>query len=249
MGRYETITKILIDDVKERMDVKELFPAKTPKATEMVLQDPYAFLIATCLDRGTKADVIWTIPYDLHRTLGHLDVKKFAAMDVNALDRVIRSLPHKPRYVNDAARTVMDLSRMIRDRFDGNAEKLWRERSPMEFERDLRSLHGVGPGIASMATNLLVRRDDEVFSGANLQYVDIKPDVHTVRVLYRLGVAVSQDENAAVDAARKLSPSYPGHVDGPLWWIGRKWCRASEPDCSACPMRNSCKHAQEAGVA
>jgi endonuclease III len=70
--------------------------------------------------------------------------------------------------------------------------------------------------------------------------MDIKPDVHTVRVLYRLGASESATEQAAIAATRRMNPSYPGEIDGALWGIGRKWCRATNPICSECPLTAVC---------
>lgn len=44
------------------IDPRALFPVLIAAAAELALSDPYAFALATCLDRGTKADIIWTIP-------------------------------------------------------------------------------------------------------------------------------------------------------------------------------------------
>ena len=243
--RRDAIRDVLLNEVKKQIGVRELMLAETEAATTLVLEDPYAFLIASCLDRRAKAERIWTIPHDLQQKLGTLDVVDIASRTLNNLDAIIRSLPRKPTLVNDAPRTILDLSRMIRDRFGARAENMWEDRSPAEFERDLRSIHGVGPGIASMTTNLLVRRYGDVFSENDLHTVDIKPDTHTRRVLHRLGVAANDSHTAAVEAARRLNPSFPGAIDGPLWWIGRQWCHASIPDCRACPLAHRCEHAHE----
>ena len=242
--RRAAIREILLDDVKTRIDIRELCRAETSDATTLVLEDPYAFLIASCLDRGTNAETIWTIPYDLRQKLGALDVVDIAA--TSHLDAVIRSLPHRPRWVHDAPRTILDLSQMICDRFDRRAENVWKDRSPAEFERDLRSIHGVGSGIASMTTNLLIRRYDNVFSENDLHTVDIKPDIHTRKVLYRLGIAANDSDITAVEAARQLNPPFPGALDGPLWWVGRQWCHRSTPNCEACPLVHRCKHGHQA---
>jgi hypothetical protein len=58
-------------------------------------------------------------------------------------------------------------------------------------------------------------------------FMDIKPDVHTMRVLYRLGVSENQNETSAIWSARKMNPSFPGELDNPLWAIGRNWCKAT----------------------
>jgi endonuclease III len=70
--------------------------------------------------------------------------------------------------------------------------------------------------------------------------MDIKPDMHTCRVLFRLGVARDASTTSAIEGARWLSPEYPGEVDGPLWLIGRRWCRPAVPRCGECLVGEAC---------
>lgn len=78
-------------------------------------------------------------------------------------------------------------------------------------------------------------------SATERENMDIKPDVHTVRVLYRLGVSASMTVDAALDASRWMNPAFPGKVDGALWEIGRRWCRPTDPDCGECVVRDVCE--------
>ena len=79
------------------------------------------------------------------------------------------------------------------------------------------------------------------FSDLDRKKMDIKPDVHTIRVLYRLGISKELSEKAAIEAARKMNPKYPGQLDAPLWNIGRSWCFARKPDCVHCPVETVCQ--------
>jgi len=101
-------------------------------------------------------------------------------------------------------------------------------------------VYGVGRGIANLALILIESAYDFTFSDLDHTQMDIKPDVHTTRVLYRLGVAKREDTNDAIQAARMLNPSYPAKVDAALWYIGREFCRPSNPDCFHCPMHDIC---------
>lgn len=76
---------------------EELLPTVIPQAASLVATDPYAFAIATCLDRGTKADIIWTIPYDMKNDLGHLDPQRIYKMSLDELTDLFARLPRKPR--------------------------------------------------------------------------------------------------------------------------------------------------------
>jgi endonuclease III len=233
------LTRALLEH-GERIPRAELFPVLVPEAAELIAADPYAFLIATCLDRGTRAEVVWTIPYDLKRRLGHLNPRRVATLSTETLAGLLQDLPREPRYINDAPRTVQELTAMICQRFDGKAARLWEGRKASDVRADLRRIHGVGPGIASMAVQLIEKVFGVRFADNERPTFDIKPDTHTMRVLYRLGVAESIDPAAAIEASRRLLPSCPGELDATLWHVGRTWCLANNPTCDTCPMAEVC---------
>jgi len=217
-----------------------LFPIIVPEAAPLIETDPYAFLIAVCLDRGTKAQVVWTIPYDIIMKLGHLDPQLIYKMSLDELAELFLQLPRKPRYVNDAPKTVRDLTRLVVEEYNGEASKVWEGKRAADVNRTLMSIHGVGPGIANMGVLLIEKAFGVRFSDLDRTRMDIKPDVHTVRVLYRLGASEAQTIQAAIEATRRMNPSFPGGLDGALWEIGRRFCFASDPDCPKCPMNKSC---------
>jgi endonuclease III len=219
---------------------ESLFPTVIPEAAPLIATNPYAFLIAVCLDRGTKAQIIWTIPYDMKMKMGHLDPDLIYQMSLVELALLISQLPRKPRYVNDAPKTIQDLTRFVIEKCSGDASLVWEGRRAADVNRILRSIHGVGPGIANMGVLLIEKAFDVRFSDLDRTRMDIKPDVHTVRVLYRLGASEAPTIEAALDATRCMYPAFPGGLDGALWEIGRRWCFASKPNCGSCPMRNNC---------
>jgi endonuclease III len=217
-----------------------LFPTLIPDAARLNVADPYAFALAVCLDRGAKAEVIWTIPFYMKNDLGHLEPEKIYLMSLDELTSLIERLPRKPRYVNDAPKTIGDLTRIVVEECAGNAARIWEGKRSGEVIHTFESIHGVGTGIANMGVLLIEKAFDVRFSDLDHTDIDIKPDVHTMRVLYRLGVSEAQNESVAVAAARRMHPAYPGELDGALWVIGRRWCRANTPECSVCPMVDVC---------
>jgi endonuclease III len=232
---------VALRNIGQRIEIAEFFPAVIPGASAFAVSNPYAFLVASCLDRGTKSEIIWTIPFDLNQELGHLDARAVAAMPLAELDAVFKTLPRKPRYLNDAAQTILGLSRLIVDDYAGDARHFISSCTAEEFQIRLKSLKGVGPGIASMTVQLVLRVYGPLFRSIDLSKLDIKPDVHTRRVLYRLGVTQSDTDEAAVAGARLLNPEDPGGLDASLWWIGNKWCRAQSPNCSDCAVLEHCQ--------
>jgi len=244
MGDPVKITNKLLDFGKT-IDPKELFPVVIPEAAEFTIENPYAFSMAISLDRQTKADIIWTIPYDIFKYLDHLDPNRFYKMSLDETAIIFSQLPRKPRFVNDAPKTVKDLTRIVVEEFNGDASLIWIDKRAIHVKNTFSRIYGVGPGIANMSVLLIEKAYGIRFSDLDRPGMDIKADVHTMRVLYRLSVSSDQTEQAALDAPRRMHPEYPGELDAPLWIIGRKWCHSLKPNCIECPMNDVC---QKVGV-
>jgi len=240
-GRPDVINNVVpaLLEYGKTIDPAELIPASNPEAARLVATDPYAFLVAACLDRGTRTEIIWGIPFELKKLLGHLDPKIIAKLDLSELTGIFYKLPSKPRFINSTPRTIKELTIIVINECDGDASLIWRNRTAAQTKRILKSIYGVGEGIASM-TLLLI---ESVFGARfrDREELDIKPDVHTMRVLFRLGLSETTTPEAATAAARKAHPECPGELDAALWSIGRKWCFADNPNCFLCPVNNYCE--------
>jgi endonuclease III len=241
-GRPQDIAKVVPALLKygSRIDPAELFPASEPLAAKLIASNPYAFLLAACLDRGTKVEIIWNIPYDIKNILGKLDPFEIAGLSLSDLSELVKKLPHKPRYVNDAPRTIRDLTLMVTGECGGDARLIWKEKPASAVRALLLQIHGVGYGIANMIPLLIEKAFGKEFADLDRSEMNIKPDVHTVRVLFRLGLSEAPTAEAALLAAKIANPSFPGKLDAPLWCLGRKWCFPTQPTCSQCPMDVCC---------
>lgn len=239
MENKEKIINHLLE-LKKLLIKDELFPTLVPEASKIFHENPFAFCVAACLDRGTKADIIWTIPYWISQKVGHFDPCKFNNMTLEEIKKVFEELPKKPRYTNAAPLTFKDITRIVVEDFNGDAAAIWTNKSAMQVKKTFLSVFGVGNGIANMAVLLIEEAYGLHFADQDRSKMDIKPDVHTMRVLYRLGVAKEVNEIEAIIAARILSPDYPGNIDGPLWYLGRNWCHAGKPNCHECPLGDCC---------
>ena len=94
MGDPVKITNKLLEFGKT-IDPKELFPVVVPEAAEFTIGNPYAFSMAVSLDRQTKADIIWTIPYDIFVYLGHLDPNRFYKMSLDEIANIFSTATAK----------------------------------------------------------------------------------------------------------------------------------------------------------
>ena len=204
----------------------------------LVRNDPFAFLVAVAFDRGMAWEKAWRIPTEINRQ-GLLDAVRLATMDEGDLAELLDGLAVRPRYgTKRGAKTLSDAARLVAERFGGDAGAIWEDSSPAEVEKTLQEIRGLGPGIASMATRIL-RDDFGCFRGQERQ-IDVKPDVHLVRVFVRAGLSDGDSAREVTHAARRLNPEFPGELDWPAWQIGQVWCRPSDPDCSRCPLAREC---------
>ena len=216
-----------------------LVPGLSTEAHELVRTNPFAFLLAASLDRGTKVEIIWTLPYWLQQALGHLDPCYIAQMSEDDMRALLEQLPKKPRFINSASRTIVLLARMVCDEFHGDATRLWNGGIALETMQKFQEIPGVGPGIAAMLVILLERLGMAQFSDPH--NIPVKPDSHVIRVMGRLGlIPLGSTEQHAVAKARALKPDYPGALDSPLWYIGRKFCHSNSPACAECPLNDLC---------
>ncbi len=208
------------------------------ESLSLVRSNPFAFLIAVAFDRGMRWPVPWQIPKEIDRK-GFLDPKRMASMSRAELIDQLASLPRRPRWgTKEGARTLVDAASLVCGRFNGDARAIWTNSSPAEVQRTLTEIHGIGPGIASMATRIL--HDDCGFFRGQERQIDVKPDIHLIRVFRRLGLIDNDSEEEAVGAARRLNPEYPGALDWPAWRVGNRWCHPRTPDCGRCPLTRDC---------
>lgn len=233
--------------LKNKIGYDYLFPIHVQEAKRekevrnFVLSNFYAFCFAACLDRGTKAEIIWTIPYWMNQITGSMEPNFYYKRSIEEISDDFSKLPYQPRYRTAAPKTIQSLTKIVVEEFNDHAKSMWENKPASEVKRTFMRIYGVGKGISSMVLLLLESAYNFTFSDLDHSKMDIKADVHTKRILYRLGISSSPiDDDAAIKAGRALNPSFPGEIDGPLWYIGRNWCQARNPQCNKCVMENIC---------
>lgn len=202
---------------------------------------PHAFVLACLMDRQIKAEQAWTIPYKIYEEIGDFDIYKLKEKGKEYYKKLFNE--NKFHRFNDIFSEVFynGVCHII-DKYEGKANKIW-ENKPRSATVVYRFLEfdGCGIKIATMAANILARE----FKIPMLDYycIDISPDVHIRRVLYRLGFI---EKNAKVERviykARELNPEFPGLIDPICWEIGREYCKPEIKDCKCgdCFMDEVC---------
>ena len=210
---------------------------------------PHLFVLACLMDRQIKAERAWEIPCIVCNELCGGDFS-FAPLTKLSLDEVTNFFQEKKlhRFNSDMANVFVNAVEKIKTEYDGNAKKIWEgKNSSAEIIYRFLCFDGCGIKIASMATNLLHR----IFRVEYTDYsaLDISPDIHIRRVLWRLGfIEDMEDVDSVIYKARSINPAYPGLLDKCCWNVGRKYCHSTDPECLICDLRMFCpkaKHSKE----
>lgn len=205
------------------------------------LQDyPHAFVVACVMDRQIKAEKAWLIPHRLRQRLGTFNLSDLATLSLQAVTTLMCQPEPLHRFPDVMSKNFFSTVRRIAEQYSGDASLIWKENpSSATVVRRFLEFDGVGPKIATMAANILVRGFKIPVS--DRISIDISPDVQVRRVLTRLGLIDKDSSNEyLIYRARELCPTYPGVFDLVAWEIGRNWCRPRKPSCSACYMDSLC---------
>ncbi|MFX0062427.1 MAG: iron-sulfur cluster loop [Candidatus Hermodarchaeota archaeon] len=204
---------------------------------------PHAFVLGCVMDRQIKAERAWLIPYKIAQEIGGFEFSRFLALELDQTKKIFHS--KGLHWFNDKmAENFYYAIQKIHFDYNDDASSIWKNNpsSATIIERFLE-FRGVGPKIATMAANILVRK----FRIPMKDYsnIDISPDVQVKRVFIRLGLIVESSNIKKTNAdlircARELHPEYPGIFDLACWELGKTSCRPQDPKCDRCYLAEYC---------
>ncbi|MBA3876149.1 MAG: DNA repair protein [Anaerolinea sp.] len=114
-------------------------------ADRFLVEEPLALLIGFALDQQVTVQKAFSGPFELRNRLGHLDAARIAAMDPADMDRIFRERPALHRFPGSMAGKVHELCRVVAERYDNDARRIWTEATNGADLRDrLKALPGYG---------------------------------------------------------------------------------------------------------
>ena len=112
------------------------------EADKLIATDPMALLIGFSLDQQVPVPKAFTGPLVLKERLGTLDAAAIADAD---LEPIFLAKPAIHRFPAVMAKRVHDLAIHIRDEYDGDAARVWKEaKTPEQLKANLEALPGFG---------------------------------------------------------------------------------------------------------
>jgi uncharacterized HhH-GPD family protein len=112
------------------------------EANRLIASDPMALLIGFALDQQVSVQKAFSGPLALQRRLGSLTAETLATAD---LEPIFRERPAIHRFPGSMARRVHDLAVLIRERYNGDAARVWTDAPDAAGLREnLAALPGFG---------------------------------------------------------------------------------------------------------
>lgn len=116
-----------------------------PEADQFLMEDANAALLGMLYDQRVRAEYAFTGPMRLKERLGHLDMAKLAAMDLDTLREQFAEKPAVHRFTNVMADRTHQIAQILVDEYDGNAGNLWNDGSDFPtIQKRLMKLPGFG---------------------------------------------------------------------------------------------------------
>jgi uncharacterized HhH-GPD family protein len=129
---------------------------ESDEANALIASDPMALLVGFVLDQQVTVQQAFTGPLLIRERLGSLDASALAEAD---LEPLFRQRPAIHRYPAAMARRVHDLAVHVRDRYDGDAARVWRDAGDTATLRaNLLGLPGFGEMKLKALGSVLAKR-------------------------------------------------------------------------------------------
>jgi uncharacterized HhH-GPD family protein len=119
-----------------------LYFTDSDEANALIASDPLALIVGFELDQQVTVNKAFSAPLVLKERLGTFDADTLASAD---LEPVFRERPWIHRYPTSMAARVHELAVHLRDRYDGDAARVWTDvADATELRENLTSLPGFG---------------------------------------------------------------------------------------------------------
>jgi uncharacterized HhH-GPD family protein len=129
-----------------KAEVSELPFSGLPEADRLLVEDPMALLIGFVLDQQVQLQRAFSAPFDLRTRLGSIAPADLLVTDREKLIAAFVGPPALHRFPRMMAERVLELCRVVEERFDRDPTRIWEEaQDAVQLRARLRELPGIGP--------------------------------------------------------------------------------------------------------
>ena len=183
---------------------------------ELNYSKDYEFLIAVMLSAQTNDAKVNKVDENLFKIYSSLN--KLANAKIMDIERIIKPLGLS----KVKSRNIISISNDLLNKYSGRVP---------EKKIDLLSLHGVGNKTANVVRIELFNAEE------------FPVDTHIRRIANRLGLTNTQDVGIIEKSLRKIFPKEKwSKLHHQFISFGRYYCKAINPQCENCKLKNICKY-------
>jgi uncharacterized HhH-GPD family protein len=129
-----------------------------PAADIFLGENPNALLLGVLYDSQYPTRYAFAAPLRLHDRLGHLDMRKIAAMDEESLMEVFSRKSALHRFPNRYARLTKQIAQILVDQYQADASRIWKDASgPEELGKRIMALPAFGEEKTNWTVGMLGR--------------------------------------------------------------------------------------------
>ena len=190
------------------------------RGTALNYSNPLELLIATILSAQTTDKRVNMVTKGLFKK--YKNARDYARADIKELQEMIKSV----NFYKNKAKYIKEGCRIIDERYNGNV--------PDSME-ELIKLPGVSRKTANVVLSNAFRKDE-----------GIVVDTHVIRLSRRLGLTKENDRNKIEQDLMKKFPKEEWFDLANLLIVhGRQICKAKNPDCENCVLKDICPYYKE----
>src|SRR4249919_1718444 len=136
----------------------QLYFTDDAEANKLNAKEPMALLIGFVLDQQVTVQKAFAGPLAIEQRLGSFDADTLASTD---LEPIFREKPAIHRYPGSMATRVSQVAAHIRDEYDGDAARIWKDaKTPEELRANLAALPGFGDMKVKSLGSVLAKQYD-----------------------------------------------------------------------------------------
>jgi len=190
------------------------------RGTALNYSNPLELLIATILSAQTTDKRVNMVTKGLFKK--YKNARDYARADIKELQEMIKSV----NFYKNKAKYIKEGCRIIDERYNGNV--------PDSMEELIKL-----PGVSRKTANV-------VLSNAFHKDEGIVVDTHVIRLSKRLGLTKENDRNKIEQDLMKKFPKEEWFDLANLLIVhGRQICKAKNPDCENCVLKDICPYYKE----
>ncbi len=187
------------------------------KGTALRHSNPLELLIATILSAQTTDKRVNMVTEKLFKK--YTTARDYADADIEELMEMIKSV----NFYRNKARYIKECCRIIDEEYGGQV--------PDSMEELIKL-----PGVSRKTANV-------VLSNAFGKAEGVVVDTHVIRLSHRLGLSNEKDRNKIEkDLMKKYDKKDWFDISNLLIAHGRRVCRARNPDCERCMLKDICPY-------